>query len=74
MDSTVIDNLYKKLLEIKNKIKTFEKDLLIEKTKQFVELKKEENKLLAEILELNKKTIEQTKESNLDSWTLLHSP
>jgi hypothetical protein len=69
-----METLDKKLLEIRNKINTFEKEFIAEKTRRFVELKKEENKILCEMIEMNKKLIELTKEETLDMWTLLHSP
>jgi hypothetical protein len=74
MESDLLKSLYEKLLEIKKKIDTFEKELLAEKVKKFTELKNEENKILQEIIKINEKTIEQRKETTLDVWTLLHTP
>ena len=68
------DNLYKKLTEVQNKLNTFEKEIVKTKMNTFIELKKEENKILLEIIEYNKSLIEKTKESNLDIWTYLHTP
>ena len=70
----VSDNLYKKLTEVQNKLNTFEKEIVNLKMNKFIELKKEENKILLEIIEYNKSLVEKTKETNLDIWTSLHTP
>jgi len=70
----VSDNLYKKLTEVQNKLNTFEKEIVNLKMNKFIELKKEENKILLEIIEYNKLLVEKTKETNLDIWTSLHTP
>jgi hypothetical protein len=68
--------LYKKLTEIRNKLTTFEKEIIKAKLDKFIELKKEENKILLELIEYNKTLVDKTKtkETNLDIWTYLHTP
>jgi hypothetical protein len=66
--------LYKKLTEIRNKLSTFEKEIIKAKLDKFIELKKEENKILLELIEYNKTLVDKTKETNLDIWTYLHTP
>ena len=70
----ISDDLYKKLSDVRNKLNTFEKEIVKIKLEKFIELKKEENKILLELIEYNKTLVEKTKETGVDIWTYLHTP
>ena len=68
-----IEDLFKDLVEIKKKFENFENETLKKRTSQLIEFKRQENKILLEIVESNKKYIESIKLNDKNIWDELHS-